>query len=179
MSDEARRPPDTVLDWARRYVAAGLSVIPVRRGGGKAPAFAGWRDYSDRLATDDELAGWFTGDRYGIGITGGRASGNLAVIDFEFKGGMDGWAVWKSDLSVRLTGLAAGCPTVLTPSGGRHVYVRLSEQAPGGVLARTEGGLTLIEVRGDGNFVVAPGSPADCHKTNTPYTFESMGWLTW
>jgi hypothetical protein len=169
----------SVLEWARRYVAAGLSVIPVRRGGSKAPVYAGWREYSDRLPTDDELVAWFKDGKHGIGVPGGKASGNLAVMDFEFKAGVDGFARWSAALSVTLSGMAEGCPVILTPSGGRHIYVRLPEPVPGGVLAKTESGLTLIEVRGAGNFVVAPGSPADCHESGKPYTFEKMGWLKW
>jgi len=175
----AEDKPASVLEWARRYVAAGLSVIPVRRGGTKAPAFAGWREFSTRRATDEELAKWFGGDKHGIGITGGPASGNLAVIDFETKDGMDGYAAWLGRADPRLRAMVAGCPLVRTPTGGRHLYVRMSEPAPGGVLARTASGLTLIEVRGNGHFVLAPGSPADCHKTGQPYTFDARGWLTW
>lgn len=175
----AEGAPKTVLDWARRYVAAGLSVIPVRRGGTKAPAYAGWREFSARLPTDDELVKWFTNDRYGIGVTGGPASGNLAVIDFETKDGLDGYADWLSRGSARCLAMVAGCPLVRTPTGGHHLYIRMSEPAPGGVMARTASGLVLIEVRGNGNFVVAPGSPLDCHKTGKPYTFESAGWLAW
>lgn len=175
----AEESAGSVLDWARRYVAAGLSVIPVRRGGTKAPAFAGWREFSGRRPTADELAKWFSTDKYGIGIPGGPASGNLAVIDFETKDGLDGYAAWVARADPRLRAMVAGCPLVRTPTGGRHLYIRLSEPAPGGVLARTAAGLTLIEVRGNGNFVVAPGSPADCHKSGQPYTFENRGWLTW
>lgn len=170
---------ESVLAWARRYVAAGLSVIPIRRGGSKAPAYAGWREFSDRLPTDAELAKWFEGEKYGIGIPGGKAGGNLAVIDFEMKDGLDGWAKWSAVLPPALAASLAACPVVLTPGGGRHLYARLPAPTPGGVLARTPTGLTLIEVRGEGNFVVAPGSPADCHKSGVPYTFEKTGWLGW
>lgn len=171
--------PKTVLEWARRYVAAGLSVIPVRRGGSKAPAFGGWRDYSDRLPTDKELTDWFAGERYGIGVPGGKASGNLAVLDFEARTGGDGYERLRAELSDRLRAVVSGCPVIVTPTGGRHVYVRLPEPTPGGVLAKTAAGLVLIEVRGAGHFVVAPGSPADCHATGKPYTFEQTGWLQW
>ena len=74
----------TVLEWARRYVGSGLSVIPVRADGSKAPALPEWRQFTDRRATDAELVEWFGGEKdYGIGVVPGPASGNLAVLDFE------------------------------------------------------------------------------------------------
>ena len=47
----------------------------------------------------------------------------------------------------------------------------------GGKLAMRSKSETLIEVRGEGHYVLAPGSPRACHQTNVPYTFEAMGWL--
>jgi hypothetical protein len=37
---------------------------------------------------------------------------------------------------------------------------------------------TLIEVRGQGHYVLAPGCPIGCHQLNKPYTFEAKGWLS-
>lgn len=171
--------PVSVLEWARRYVSIGLSVIPIRLGGSKAPVHAGWREFSDRLPTDDELVKWFDKGKHGIGIPGGKASGNLAVLDFEMKDGSDGHSLWSAVVPPRLMALLDDSPVVVTPSGGRHIYVRLPVPVPGGVLARTVGGLTLVEVRGEGNFVVAPGSPLECHRDRKPYIIERAGWLKW
>ena len=53
----------------------------------------------------------------------------------------------------------------------------VSEPEPGRVLARDRDGGVLIEIRGEGHQVVAPGSPSKCHPLNVPYRFERAGWL--
>lgn len=177
-----------VLEIALGYQAAGLSVIPVRADGTKAPAEAGWRAYSERHATSEELTHWFgNGHVYGIGITGGPASGNLAVLDFETDAA---YVAWLRSLPKASQDLTRRCPLVRTPGGGAHLYVRLTDPVPGTVLARhipnpddvdTRTGKprirTKIEVRGDGEQVVAPGSPACCHKSGSEYEWLRRAWL--
>jgi hypothetical protein len=170
---------ETVLAVARRYVAAGLSVIPVKADGSKSPRFGGWREYANRLPTDAELVAWFGGaDAVGIGVVAGPASGNLVVLDFECKGGAPAYAEWAAGLAADLGAHLKDCPIVRTPSGGRHVWVRLANAAPGGKLARYARGDTKVEVRGEGHQVLAPGCPPQCHKSGLTYEFESLGWLT-
>lgn len=171
----------TVLEWARRYIRLGLGVIPVRADGSKAPAIRVWEPYQERFATDDELAAWFAPGRpVGVGVVCGVVSGNLAVLDFESQ---DAWDKWLARVS-GTPGAAylTTCPIIATPSGGRHVYCRIAEGwVAGGPLARkpagTPGKKIKSEVRGQGHYVVAPGSPAACHQFNLPYTVESQGWL--
>ena len=43
----------SILDIASEYIDAGLSVIPVKADGSKAPAFTGWRAYTTKLAADE------------------------------------------------------------------------------------------------------------------------------
>ena len=171
----------TVLEWARRYVGAGLSVIPVRADGSKAPALPEWRQFTDRLATDAELVEWFGGEReYGIGVVPGPASGNLSVLDFECRDGVSAFDLWRKELTAKQAEDLSSCPVVVTPSGGRHVWVRAAQPHKGGVLARNEAGLIMVEIRGVGHQVLAPGCPAKCHKSGKEYTFEQTGWLpTW
>jgi hypothetical protein len=167
-----------VLDTARRYVAAGLSVIPIRTDGSKAPKLAGWRTYSDRQPTDEELVAWFGGpEPVGIGVVAGPASGNLVVLDFECKHDRSAFAEWLTGLDPALAGPLALCPIVRTPSGGRHVWVRLPAAAPGGKLARYSKGTTKVEIRGQGHQVLAPGCPPACHTSGLTYEFESRGWM--
>lgn len=168
-----------LLTTARLYVAAGLSVIPVRADGSKAPLMTGWREYSERKATDTELVEWFApGKKAGLGVVPGPASGNLVVLDFECKGGQPAYAEWVNRLTPPLVAAVATCPVVRTPSGGRHVWVRLPEQIDGGRYARYANGKTKIEVRGLGHQVLAPGCPAECHASGLTYEFESWGWLS-
>ena len=60
-------------------------------------------------------------------------------------------------------------PIIQTPKGGRHVYYRCETIQGGQKLAENEQGLTLIETRGQGNYVLAPGSPPQSHATGNPY----------
>ena len=67
-----------VYKVAKRYRDAGLSVIPIRPDGSKAPALASWQEFQERLATDLELIKWFS-RTVGIGIVGGAISGGLEI----------------------------------------------------------------------------------------------------
>ncbi|MFX9011977.1 bifunctional DNA primase/polymerase, partial [Acinetobacter baumannii] len=84
------------------------------------------------------------------------------------------WQRWREragQLGAAVTELFAGFPVVRTPKGGRHLYCRIDRQhAPGGKLAMRARNETLIEVRGQGNYVLAPGCPLACHPTMAPYT---------
>ncbi len=168
---------DSTHEWAQRYLAAGLSVIPVRLDGSKVPAFTGWREFSDRLPTPAELSTWFasrTPSRYGIGIPGGPASGNLLVFDFETRAAFDRWC---EALNADDKNFLTGVPVVATPKDGVHVYVRLEESVKGTKYARTAAGACLIETRGNGHQVIAPGSPLAVHPTGKPYRLIRAGWI--
>lgn len=87
------------LDAALAYLAAGLSLAPVRRDGSKAPdgkllplvwdetegkEVPTWDPFQERLPTGAEVRGWFgRPGPPGIGVVGGRVSGNLEQIDFD------------------------------------------------------------------------------------------------
>lgn len=157
------------------YVNAGLSVVPARADGSKAPLVAGWRAYSERRATLAELHVWFgVPGRAGIAIAGGYASGNLVVLDFETAAAYE---QWLAVLTIDERAAVADAPVVRTPGGGVHVYVRLTQPRKGCVYARTATGKCLIEVRGSQHLAIAPGSPATCHPIGREYTFERVGWL--
>src|SRR3712207_4535437 len=72
----------SVHDTAVRYRNAGLSVVPIKPGGDKAPAVI-WKPYQERKATDAELQDWFGDGPRGVAIVGGKVSGGLEVIDFD------------------------------------------------------------------------------------------------
>ncbi|MBA4191979.1 MAG: hypothetical protein C0467_28705 [Planctomycetaceae bacterium] len=167
-------PPAQVYDWAHRYLAAGLSVIPVSLDGSKAPAFAGWREYSEQRPTTEQVDRWFRAGRYGIGIPCGPASGHLVVLDFETRKAFDDWC---SFLTPEDKNCLIGSPVVATPKDGVHVYVRLEESVKGTKYARTAEGACLIETRGNGHQVVAPGSPLSVHPSSKPYRLIRAGWV--
>lgn len=172
-----------VLRWARRYVAAGLSVIPILPNGAKAPALGVGEPqiYHKRLPTSEELERWFHPlSKLGLAIVGGEVSGNFVALDFET---LDAWERWTDRVTAAGQGAyLATLPIVQTPRGGRHVYCRLSDGWVGSrKLAwkgRKKGSIkTLIETKGEGGYVLAPGCPAECHPDGKLYTFVSEGWL--
>lgn len=166
------QPPLTTATVLRDL---GVSTIPVKTNGSKEPAFSGWREYAERLPTLAELRRWYAcRNSYGIGVTGGLASGHLAIFDFETWEAFMGWC---AGLSSAQRAYLARCPVVRTPKGGAHIYVRLVESVKGCKLARTPDGTTLIEIRGCQHFVVAPGSPPSCHPTGRPYLLLRAGWF--
>ncbi len=155
---------------ARQYIAGGLSVIPIRPDGKKAPTVS-WKPYQERIASDNEIKEWFGNDSgCGIAIIAGIVSGNLEVID------IDDGETGKQYLK-RLKGcrgnLITKLPIVMTPRGGFHIYYRCSRIEGNQKLAQeanVEGNPeVLIETRGEGGYVIAPGSPAACHPTNKQY----------
>src|SRR5579871_1366280 len=70
---------------ARRYLAAGLSVIPIRPDGTKAPALPEWKTYQQRRPTPDECTDWWDNGE-GIAVVGGKVSGNLEILDLDRPG---------------------------------------------------------------------------------------------
>ena len=173
--------PVTPLDYARWYVRQGVSVLPVRADGSKAPALKAGsiEQYRERFATDDELADWFAPNKaVGIGLVCGKLSGNLAVLDFETAAVWEQWLARVTAAGGHLKAAVSLSPIVKTPNGGRHLYCRISETwVAGQVFAKRASKGVLIESRGQGHYVVCPGSPPACHPTNVRYEFESKGWL--
>ena len=163
-------------DQALEYVRGGLSVIPIKTNGTKAPDVLSLNTYkSERRPTEAEVEEWFGGDqKRGIGIICGRLSGSLLVFDFETKEVFQKFREMIESDGVDLSEM----PVVETPRGF-HLYVKTIMLQGGKKLAMSsteqvtiEGkdGKTitspqcLIETRGDGQYVVGPGSPKECHR---------------
>lgn len=104
-----------LLRDAMTYVERGISIIPMQcDGGAKKPAVR-WKPYVDRLATKDEIRGWFARPNInGVAVIAGGVSGGLAVRDFDRA---DGYDQWRDTYPA----LARTLPTVRT-SRGFHVW---------------------------------------------------------
>jgi predicted P-loop ATPase len=102
-----------------------------------------WRNYDENSR----------GPSGGYGIQTGQFN-HILVVDLDVKAGKDGVAA--------LLALAAGRPipdtlSVLTPSGGVHLYFRLP---PNTYIPTSHSVLGPgIDVQGEGSYVVGPGSP--------------------
>lgn len=158
---------------ARMLAAAGISFMPIKIDGTKAPPIE-WGDYQDRHPTPEEAAGWFGGGKTrGIAAIGGKISGNLELVDLDAPALRE---EMEQLMEEHCPGLLARLVIVETPKGGRHYYYRCDEISGNLKLARNEqdqaGNIpTLIETRGEGGYALTPGSPARCHPLKRAYRF--------
>ena len=131
------------------------------RADSKAPARDGWRNKEGwEPPTDLAYNGTY-------GLLMGERSGNMEMLEIEGRAVNDGTAENFFD---RLNAAGLGDVwaeieqfQVFSPSGGAHYYYRVSDgrAAPNTKLAfdeNPERPETLIETRGEGGFVVGPGS---------------------
>jgi hypothetical protein len=140
---------DAALDLAR----SGYRVFPLEANG-KRPIIAAW---PAKATTDEQQVRewWSKWPDSNIGL---RTGDGLMVLDCDTKGrpGIE---------SLNLLDML-GLPDsyrVRTPSGGVHVYLKVTKHIPNTVDALE--GFPGIDVRCDGGYVVAPGSVID----GTPY----------
>jgi Bifunctional DNA primase/polymerase, N-terminal len=137
---------------ARRLVAAGPSVIPIRRDGTKGPALDTWRPYQRVPPNAVMLASWFRHGE-GLAVIGGAVSGHVVVLDFDAP---ELFAPWCALVERLCPGLVARLPLVRTPSDGRHLYYRCQIMAGNLKLAQRLGARgtpeTVIETRGEGGI---------------------------
>ncbi len=66
---------------AAEAVQAGLSIVPPREDGSKAPDGA-WKQFQAERPTPAVLREWY-GPRTGLGVVCGAVSGNLECLDFD------------------------------------------------------------------------------------------------
>ncbi len=173
----------------QEYLTQAFSVIPLRLGGSKRPVRL-WTQYQKQKPTEDELDQWFPQSASsGIGVVTGEISGNLHVIDFDADAEEVFPRFWD-DIQQKIPGIADRFLVVQTPRPGRQVWFRqdspvdgnlvLARKSPRPLVGDTAGASgdsevvklqppVMIETRGEGGYVVAPGSPVDVHPNSTPY----------
>jgi hypothetical protein len=139
---------ESTVAAALRYVAMGMSVIPLR---GKAPAVT-WKPYQTRRASPGEISHWARCGLFGnVGIVCGAVSGNLVALDFDTPGAYAAFRARFPTLSKSYTVASGG--------GGWHVYLRAD------MLPRSRRGRG-VELCAGGRQVVAPPS---VHVSGRPY----------
>jgi hypothetical protein len=102
-------------DIAIQYLRNGLSVIPAIKSK-KRPSLRKWKDYQQRLPTEQEWENWYAD---ALCIICGEVSGNLLMIDFDQQGKAfeDFKAQVPAELFDRLV-------VETSQSGGRHIVFR-------------------------------------------------------
>jgi len=157
----ARASPvsDELLQRVGDLWGRGFSVIPILERG-KRPAIT-WADYQRRAPTMDELGDWFgNGRAFNIGIVTGAVSG-IVAIDCDSPEAI-AWA----DAHLPATDMRTR-----TGRGGEHrFYQHPGTPVRNKVKIQTDHARLALDVRGDGGFVVAPGS---VHETGAVY--EKLG----
>jgi hypothetical protein len=161
-----------VVRAIRELLAAGVSVVPIKPDGSKAP-LVGWHRYQRTRATATEFADWvrqFRGTDAGLAIVAGRASGNAEDLDFDAAALVDPWTAMVEQIT---PGLVARLPAVRTPRPGMAFWYRCRTIASNQKLAQTLDSdgrpKTLIETRGLGGYAIIPPSPPACHPLHKPY----------
>jgi hypothetical protein len=112
----------SVLQVARHYIKAGLSVVPKSR---DKATYVEWKEFQDRLPTDDELIAWFDGRTFediGLaavtgGVSGGQDGYGLVGLDFDNMSFWEPWLALTEELRDGLVISESG-------SGKRHVWFR-------------------------------------------------------
>lgn len=150
-----------ILDQAIAYVEHGLSVLPLRLDGSKAPACKSWKN------REHDLPGWKTLEKdfavpAGIGVVCGVVSGGLEVLDFD---AAELFPRWRE----KVTEIVAKLPVVKSPKG-YHVWFRCDCVSRNAKIAFLKGRKeAAIETRGEGGYIVAPGSPSSVHPSGKLY----------
>jgi len=177
----------------QRLLAAGLSMLPIAADSSKSPAKGVlpitpgadgtekhiWGVFQSRQPTVNELRSWFfCWPPCGVAIVCGAVSGGLEVIDID---NFDLADPWMKLVSEQNPTILARLVMVRTPRPGLHVYLRSPACGSSEALAKKyqppDSGSeapklkTLIETKGEGGYVLAPGSPGYCHPTGRQYTY--------
>ena len=181
------RDPQHLVDQLRRAAAAaaraGYCVSPVKPGL-KAPAIENWEQEATRDPAT--ITDWWTSVPRNIGIATGRSGLLVVYLDHghgqpappPFTDARDGLDVLTQLAAAAYVTAPTDTFTVLTPTGGRHLYFR----APTGTeLRNTQGKLGWrIDTRAHGGFVVAAGSirPEGRYRIVRPGPVRELpGWL--
>ncbi|MEM1532302.1 MAG: bifunctional DNA primase/polymerase [Nitrososphaerota archaeon] len=153
-------------EFIGKYLELGFSIIPVKPLD-KSPAVK-WKEYEYRKPSGEEVSKWMRLWRmgYNVGVICGEVS-DLAVIDLDI---YNNPAV-KNLIDVEK--LSRETFVVKTPSGGWHIYLRLRNKSYASFNVMS-GGKALVEVRGNGRYVLAPPSVAVSKLTGKPEPYEPV-----
>lgn len=139
-----------MLKAALDYSRMGFSVIPLVRGS-KEPRIK-WKEYQTKHPTDEEIVNWWTQNPDdNIGIVTGSIS-KICVIDLDrYKKG------YNEDTELKYFPDTLITPSAESPSGGVHLYFAYDPNTP---FSGKADALPGIDIRAEGNYIVAPPSAA-------------------
>jgi hypothetical protein len=142
--------PVTSLEWALAFWGRGLNVIPVPRPGGahdgKRPTVC-WKKWQQHRQTKRDIVAWFARADLNVAVITGEVSG-VVVVDAD-SGEAIRWAMEKLPATPWLNG---------TPRGLHLFYGWPGCRVPNRAKIQTSSGRLDVDLRGDGGYVIAPGS---------------------
>ena len=179
--------------YALHALGLGLSVLPPNEDGTKSPLAdcrdehgrATWKPYQTVRASEQQVRDWYANGRTGFGFVTGHVSGELECLDFDdaetytaFIAACD--ATGLGDLAARIR---AGYES-RTPGGAAHWPYRCAAIGSNVKLARRprrpeemrgpgDTVKTLIEVKGEGGYIVDAPSHGRVHPSGRPYELVS------
>jgi hypothetical protein len=189
--------PIDVRQAALDALAHGLSVLPPKEDGSKAPLAEDgqWKQYQRERATLDVIHSWYgtKGEpkRSGVGLVCGPVSGNAECFDFDRLG----VAYEPFCTAARALGLGELIDRLnvgfleRSPSGGKHWLYRCAIIAGSTKLAQYESDeinpetgrpiiKPIIETKGTGGYIIVAPSNGRVHPTGGAYELLTGGFAT-
>jgi hypothetical protein len=168
---------NSILQAALNFYDAGISVVPARADGSKAP-IGNWKQYQEQRATREQIVQWFSNGGQGLGIVTGFDG--VEMLEAEGRAVTNGFFDEARDLALNsglgeLWQILVNGYAEMTPSGGLHFLYRIADEpVPGNTkLAQRPGENDavecLFETRGSGGFVVTAPSSGTVHPSGQPW----------
>lgn len=141
---------------ASQFLSHGLSVIPIKMPE-KQPTIKSWKEYQSRIPDEGEL-------KYGdsIALICGRVSGNIEVIDVDVKNDPDLVDRFQAAIDEMQPALFIEPNKYVaqrTASGGLHIIYKCPVIDGNQKLAKSAGGVVLVETRGEGGYIAIDPTP--------------------
>lgn len=153
----------TLQEQAHEYQIAGLQTIPTYN---KAPSGVGETNYLNEYKDSDFIDQYFVGAKQ-MGVVCGEVSGNLVCFDFDQHGETQNvlptFDAFIADPVVKHLINTKQAALYSSQSGGRHLYVRTPETERPKVLSKYTTGDVMIELRGQGQYMICWPSPGYEH----------------
>jgi hypothetical protein len=138
---------EAAIIYLKRYK---FSVIPMNPDKKKG-AFIKWKEFQDRLPTEEEVKYWFTlwPEAFVAAVTGKIS--NLCCIDLDLYKMTEA----EKEAALALIPDSQALPTISTPRGGHH-YLFSFDEADG--LSNCQGILKNVDFQGEGGVTILPPS---------------------
>jgi putative DNA primase/helicase len=181
-------PVASIIQAAVDAYTVGLSIVPPREDGTKAPDGT-WKQYEQQRATRDTLRQWY-GPRTGLGTVCGKVSGNLEVLDFDAREVYDAFVALAQqsglgDLVQKIeTGYVEDTPSdgvhwlFYCPTIGGNTKLARRPKRPDEQRDPNDKVKTLIETKGEGGYIILAPSNGKVHPSGGAYRLRAGSFAT-